>query len=230
MNNFYLFLLFYILPFTYLTAQDNGKWPETQNIEGRHLEPVSSYFDLYNFEIIYYQKIRELLTRVDSNFVLKLRFLIIPSFTPEYVIQLEYNRTTRNYRLLMRQPEKSIWYSRYDSIDYQKINIKEQSAIIDSVSANKLIMLYKTAIMDARFKEKKYMILDGTSIYFTVVSFSSTMTAKTTSPPVNTPVGELIKLSETLGNMLGKGKTHIHFSKDFNRRIDALIRRFRKND
>ena len=56
-----------------------------------HLKPVGGIYDIYDFEFEYYSKVRKVLFNglTDSP---EIRFQVIPSFIPESVLDIEFDR------------------------------------------------------------------------------------------------------------------------------------------
>jgi len=73
-----------------------------------HLEPVRGIFDVYDFQLEYYPRVRKVLFSGLSNKP-EIRFLVMPSFTPEYVLDIEFDRKNNKYYMVYHICEQMIW-------------------------------------------------------------------------------------------------------------------------
>lgn len=61
-----------------------------------HLEPAKNYFDLYDYQYEYYGKVKSLLLNgLDDR--PKIRLLVFPSFSKEYIFQIENDENSTEY-------------------------------------------------------------------------------------------------------------------------------------
>ncbi len=99
-----------------------------------HLEPVGSIYDIYDFQFAYYSKVRKVLFEGLTNFP-EIRFQVMPSFTPENVLDIEYDTENGKYYLVYHICEKMIWYNeKWDEIKVDKYRsaylVKETDVMI----------------------------------------------------------------------------------------------------
>ena len=75
-----------------------------------HLEPASSVFNVLDYQFEYYSKVRNILFKdLDDN--PEFRFFVMPSFSPENVLDICLNRDTKKYFITYHIGDNSIWYS-----------------------------------------------------------------------------------------------------------------------
>ena len=65
-----------------LPCTDIGQFAE------KRLRPVRGVFDIYDYQLDYYYKVRKILL-TGSNEKPIIRFLVLPSFTPENVLEIK---------------------------------------------------------------------------------------------------------------------------------------------
>ncbi len=75
-----------------------------------HLEPTNSIFTILNYEFEYYSQVRNILFKdLDDN--PEFRYLVMPSFSPENVLNIGLNHYTKKYFITYHIGNTSIWYS-----------------------------------------------------------------------------------------------------------------------
>ncbi|MCV9386188.1 hypothetical protein [Reichenbachiella ulvae] len=168
-----------------------SNYVERTAIESDHLEPVDSYFDYFKYEIDYKNKIRSFLLDTLNKRPLA-RLLVLPSFTSEYVINLENIEGT--YVVTKVSVDRSIWYA--ENPDDIKIIISERS--ISKTLADKIDNLFETALDQTKYKNNGMMGTDGTTYYFTSIGNSGRRTATKWSPRKGTKINQLIGITEAL--------------------------------
>ena len=94
-----------------------------------HLEPVDSIYDIYDFQFEYYSKIRKVLFDGLTNSP-EIRFQVMPSFTPECVLDIEFDRDKEKYFIVYHICEKMIWYNE----KWKEVKVKKYKTEIDKES------------------------------------------------------------------------------------------------
>lgn len=126
-----------------------------------HLKPLNDIFTIFDYQFEYYSKVRTVLFKGLSDGP-EIRFLIMPSFTPENVLDIEFDRKNNKYLLVHHICEKMIWanknWNQNNVIVYKKDISKEY---VDSIKA-----LFKIAISRTRYSDEKMLGLDGTNFQF----------------------------------------------------------------
>jgi len=118
-----------------------------------------------------------------------IRFFIIPSFTPESILDIEFDRTTKKYMLVYQVCDKNIWYNK--NIKQVKITRKSKEIAIESVTL--INSLFETAIQGVKYIEEPVLRCDGENYFFTVNKLGI-KTGKTWSPNKNTKMKRLVNI------------------------------------
>ncbi len=157
-----------------------------------HLEPVSGYFDLYEYKYQYYSNIKSILFKdlYDSP---EIRYFVRPSFTPEYVLQIEYNREKKIYYIVFHKAQKSIWYTKKK----KSIKVKKTRKKISKKDVELIKKLYINAIKKTKYGQKDISYFDGITYTFTVAN-KGLKSGETHSPKQNTKMYELIQINEKI--------------------------------
>jgi hypothetical protein len=201
-----------------------------------HLEPVNGTFDIYNFQFEYYSKVRKILFR-DLSDNPEIRFMTMPSFSPENVLQIECDRDRKNYYCTFHICDNIIWYNK--DKDWENITVKKYRKAIEKQSAELIKSLYELAISQTRFykikKNENGDVLvtiraDGNDYYFSVNKYGQ-KSGTVWSPGKNTKMAELVAISNEL---IEKTKEEnegagIVFDNDFRERIKNLTALLQEN-
>ncbi len=197
-------------------AQDESIEPDFNEIEfemADHLRPVRGFFSAYNFQFEYYIKIRRTLFKglSDSPFI---RFQVMPSFSPENVLDIEYDRETDQYYIVYHNGEKMIW--KVD--DWNNIEIKKYKKTIDKSSAELVKSLFEKAILQTKYADNEIPGTDGTDYYFSINDFG-TKTGMVWSPSKGSLMGRLVEVGKELIRLAKSAEESISFNKEF---IDSI--------
>jgi hypothetical protein len=165
-------------------------------INDEHLEPVSVIFDIFDYQFEYYSKVRQVLFNGLTDYP-EIRFLVMPSFTPENVLDIEFNRDNNKYYLKYHICDKNIWYN----TTFDKVNVNKFSTEIDKESVEKIKSLFSIAIAQVRFSpavdldEDVEIIIrtDGIRYYFTNQHYGL-KTGTTHSPDKGTKMKKLVDI------------------------------------
>jgi hypothetical protein len=198
-----------------------------------HLEPVNGIFDIYDYQFEYYSKVREILFKglFDKP---EIRFLTMPSFSPENVLQIDCDKDRKNYYCTFHICDSIIWYNWYDKNEnLENMTVKKYRKAIEKQSVELIKSLYDLAISQTKFYEIEKdengnelitMGTDGENYYLSVNRYGQ-KTGKVWSPGKNTKMAELIAISDELIEKTKEENDHaiIVFDNDFRKRIKKLI-------
>ncbi|MGB6083158.1 hypothetical protein [Moheibacter sp.] len=190
-----------------------------------HLEPAKNYFDLYDYQYEYYGKVKSLLLNgLDDR--PKIRLLVFPSFSKEYIFQIENDEnSTEYYNIIVKEPtEGSIWGITEGNPDFN-INVTTYTSKLKKEDYTLLYQLIYPAIIKTKFRTDNSSGLDGTT-YLLSIWDSGIKSSKTWSPR-NPNLKELIFILETVADKARKNK-EISFSKDFKQTITILTQKLNK--
>lgn len=106
-----------------------------------HLTPGSDIYSIFDFQFDYYSKVRTILFNGLSDKP-EIRLLIMPSFTPENVLDIQRDKENDNYYLIYHICEIRIWSNK----NKEEIKVKEYKTEIDSASVQSIKSLFLKAI------------------------------------------------------------------------------------
>lgn len=179
----YTIIISLILSFLY-----NSKMSGQEN----HLEPLEDIFSVYNYKFEYYSIVREKLYKNLSDSP-EIRFLTMPSFSGENVLQIDFDKKTQKYYIQYNAAKKNIWYSE----EKRKVEIMTFKKEIDKKSVELVTNLFKKVILGVRYREKEGFARDGTNYYFMVWDFGI-KGGKIWSPDKDSNMGELVEIGNQL--------------------------------
>lgn len=190
-----------------------------------HLEPVNSYFDLYDYQYKYYEKVKNLLFNGLSDKP-KIRMVIFPSFSKESIFQIEEDKNSNEYyNILLKEPvEGSIWGTNEGNPNF-KININTYKSKLYKKDFSILYELLYSAIIKTKFKTDNSSGLDGTTYYLSIWDFGIKSTEIWS--PRNPNLKELLFILETIADK-ARNEEEITFSKDFTNSISTLTQKLNK--
>jgi hypothetical protein len=157
-----------------------------------NLEPVKDIFSVYDFQFEYYSRVRKILFNHLSDKP-QIRFLVMPSFTPENVLDIELDRENNKYFIVYHICEEMIW----DNDKWKRIKVNEYRKEINQESAELVKTLFKKAILKSKFNEAKFPGLDGVSYYFSYFEFGM-KSGSVWSPESGTNMGRLVAIGNEL--------------------------------
>jgi len=169
-------------------------------------EPNKSIFELYNYQLEYYSKIRAtLLEGLNDN--PKVRFLVLPSFEEEYVFQIDGDKNSKNLFATLNLAKRSIWSSKNKT----KLKPLKYKATISNDDSNLLHLVFSSFINKIHYeiKIKKIDYTDGISYYLSVRD-GGLKSGKIRAPKPNFHV--LINVVDDLIRQLRIGKSNILIS------------------
>jgi hypothetical protein len=169
--------------------------------QGDHLQPVGGIFDVYDYQLEYYSKIRKILFEGLSNRP-AIRFLVLPSFTKEHVLDIEENRETKKYYLVYQEVDKMIWQNEKPA----EIELKQFRKEINEESVELIRKLFLKALRQTRHSDDETFGVDGDNYYFFARDSESGFLSGTVwSPNDSTSLGRLVDVGNKLIS-LSKGK------------------------
>jgi hypothetical protein len=190
-----------------------------------NLEPVNSYFDIFDFQQTYYQKIKVTLFENLSDTPI-IRMLVKTSFGKEYVFQIEKDSTTnQKYSIIINEPEESAIWEILQNDENIKINTKTYKSSINNQDVNLLRMLLYSAIIKTQFRTDNMSGLDGTTYNLSV--WDTGLKSAQIWSPQNRELKELIFIMENIIEKSKKEKEVI-LSKDLKNQIINLTKQFNK--
>lgn len=124
-------------------------------LNAQSLLPNESIFDIKNYQWVYFAKVSYKLFENLSDDP-KVRIVVKPSFSPEYVFQIEKNKEEIYFAKLNVASEK-IWYSK----NFDSVTIQEFSAEIEEDDAELFSEILSKILKNTHFKSKPNFTTDG---------------------------------------------------------------------
>ena len=185
--------------------------------KGDHLEPVGGIYAIYDFQFEYYSKVRKVLFDglTDSP---EIRFQVMPSFTPENVLDIEFDRENEKYFIVYHICEKMIWYNE----KWEKVKVKKYRTEIDKESVETIKTLFDIAISQTKFPEEETMGLDGANYYFSINKFGL-KSGTVWSPSEGTKMRRLVKIGFSLVELAKSNKSIVRLDDKLKLEIESLI-------
>lgn len=184
---------------------------------GDHLEPVGSIYDIYDFQFAYYSKVRKVLFEGLTNFP-EIRFQVMPSFTPENVLDIEYDTEKGKYYLVYHICEKMIWYNE----KWDEIKVDKYRTQIDEESVELIKTLFDIVISQSRFFDEETIGFDGTNYYFSIKR-NGLKSGTVWSPSAGTKISRLIEIGYELIKLAKSEKELVKIDIDLQKKIENLI-------
>lgn len=174
-------LIFFIIIGTFgnLRAQD-------------HLEPIRGVFDIYDYQFEYYLKVREILFEGLSDDP-ETRYLVMPSFTGENVLDISKDNTDK-YSIEYHVAEPSIWHSIQDKKKKVKVKVEKIKKEISTEDAQLITLLFKKAVANVKYPDKKIYGFDGVNYYFTAQNQSGQIW----SPQSGSKMAKLVEIGNRI--------------------------------
>lgn len=198
-----------------------------QNVKAQssndHLQPLEGIYDMPDFLFDYYTKVRKVLFyELSAN--PEIRFQVMPSFTPEEILQIEYDKSTDKHKLVYRICEDMIWSNE----NWEKVKIKEFISEINKESVDLLKELFVLAISKTRFPENEHFGLDG-DYYFFSINNLSLKSGTVWSPQDGTKMKKLVDIGLELIDMIKSEKKLQKMDNVLQKRIENLINELKQN-
>ena len=186
--------------------------------KGDHLEPVGGIYAIYDFQFEYYSKVRKVLFDglTDSP---EIRFQVMPSFTPENVLDIELDRENEKYFIVYHICEKGIW----DNEDWEKVKVKKYRTEIDKESVETIKILFDIAISQTKFPAEERGGKGGGSYYFSINKFFGLKSGKVWSPSDETQMRRLVDIGFSLVELAISDKSIVGLDDKLKLEIECLI-------
>jgi hypothetical protein len=203
MDKYKNLLMFFLafLTFGNLKAQD-------------HLEPVEGVFNLYDFQIEYYPKVRKILFDGLSDNP-EIRYLIMPSFSGEKVLDINKEFASGKYFINFHVAEPSVWNSIQS--DNKEVKVKKIKKEISAKDIELIKTLFKKAILTVKYPDKETNGFDGTNYYFASSNKSGTIW----SPKSGSKMSKLVEIGNGIAEFSKNEKTDL--DEEFVVKIKMLI-------
>ena len=182
-----------------------------------NLEPVAGFFGIYDFEFEYYSKVKKVLFTGLSDSP-EIRFQVFPSFSSEYVLDIEFNQEDNTYYLVYHIAETSIW----DTDNWGTIEVNSTKKPISKEAAELVKRLFEKAILKTHYPERPRMGNDGTTYYFSVKEYGQ-RTGKVWSPSKGTKMSKLVAVGQILKKLSMDSKEQVEFDNLTVEFIEGLI-------
>jgi len=181
-----------------------------------HLEPTLGIFNIYDYQFEYYSNVRKILFDGLTD-TPEIRFLKMPSFTPENVLDIEYDRTSNNYYLIFHICEKMIW----DNDKWKKTKVIKVRKIITKKSVDLIKELFEKAIMQVQYPKEVTRGLDGENYYFSIYK-NGIKSGKIWSPDQGTRMHRLVEIGNMLIELSKSNLEPVEFNATFKEDIIKL--------
>ncbi|MDR2148277.1 MAG: carboxypeptidase-like regulatory domain-containing protein, partial [Tannerella sp.] len=187
-------------------------------INNEHLEPSDGIFD----GSAYHSKVRQILFNGLTD-APEIRLLVMPAFTPENVLDIEYDENKNKYYLKYHICDKNVWYNK----NSHKIKVFKYKTEIDKESVELIKSLIETAVDQARFPpqpgedDEIVVKADGVRYYFTGKNHGL-KTGVTHSPAKGTLMERLVDIGNQLIELAKSGKKITKLDDNLYRKIENL--------
>jgi len=192
---------------------------------GDHLDPVLGIFDIADFQVEYYSKVRKVLFSELPDRP-EIRFHVMPSFTPEHVLDIEFNRENVKYYFIYRICEQMIW----NNEKWETVKVNTFRKEVDKESVKLIKSLFSTAINQVKYPPALEegsaisIMLDGTGYYFTVNEYGyGRQSGMVRSPDNGTKMHKLVSIGEQLIEFTKSDRIIVKFDDKLQKEIEELI-------
>lgn len=196
-----------------------------------HLIPEVGIFNTTNSHLEYYSNVRKVLFQ-GLDFRPLARLLILPSFTPESVVEIEFDRTNNKLYVVYQIGEKMIW-NNYNLEQLKLTKIKKE---ITKESAQLIRKLFETAVVCTKESDDekitmvgenfsvttKHLSVDGEEYIFTA-NIPIPKTGTTHSPPAESKMGRLVNIGLELITLAKSCNEPIEFDSSTKDKVTQLI-------
>src|SRR5690606_12151585 len=190
------------------------------------LKPNDNYFDLPEYRLEYYQKIKgKLFDGLGEDF--NVRMLVRPSFDAEYVFQID--RDIKNYEaesfvVRFHKSKSNLWYAK----NYQKINVKKHEALINREDAELLTNVFVKVIQTTRYERNDFIISDGTNYLLSVFEYGVGVMSGNVQSPRDNEIKGLIDVVQNLIEQT-ESKKGIKLSEEAKTVLKHIVKEIEKN-
>jgi len=183
-----------------------------------HLEPVGGIYDIYDFQFEYYSKVRKVLFNGLTDKP-EIRFQVMPSFTPESVLDIQFDRDNKKYYLVYHICEQMIWHS---DKNWENVKVNKFKTEIGKESVDLIKFLFDIAIAQVKFPKEEIMGLDGTNYYFSVDKYGL-KSGTVWSPSKGSKMQRLVDIGNKLIELAKSKKEIVEIDEKFQQEIKKLI-------
>ena len=203
-------------------------WITKAQVNSDYLEPARGTFEVSDSSLEYYSIVRKLLFDGLSDNP-EIRFLEMPSFTPESVLDIEFDRAKSEYFMSYRISEQNIWYAP----NRKEVKVEKFRIEIEKKSVELLKTLFYIATSQVKYpppiiNEDGSLTVarsfDGTSYYFTTNQYYKIRTGMTHSPSKGSKMHKLVNVGYKLVELAKSDKGFVGFDDAFQREIKELIK------
>jgi len=188
------------------------------NAQDDHLKPVEGIFSIPGYEFDYYSAVRKILFKGLPDYP-DVRFVVIPSFTSELVLDIEFDKEKEQCYLYYHRANPSIWYN----IGKKKITVDSTKKHINYSSFILIKTLFNYAISKAKYQQDSLTSVgvDGQTYFFSVSSIPD-KTATIWSPAEGSKMAKLVKIANHLVDLARSESDEIEFDADYRKEIVEL--------
>ena len=191
------------------------------------LFPITGFYDVFDGGLGYYLKIRQVLFAGLSDRP-EIRFQAIPSFSPEHVLNIEFDRNSNKYYMNYHICEPMLWRNLENP---EKVKVNKFRTEIDKASVALVKSLFDEAIIQARYPEiyKKddcefVVMADGTRYLFTLGWPGYPLrSGYTRSPSEGTKMKKLVDIGYELIELAVSNKETVTIDDKLQMKIEKLI-------
>ena len=199
-----------------------------------HLEPELGFFEIDDRQVEYYTKVRsKLFNGLTVN--PEIRFQVMPSFSPENVLDIEFDRNNNKYYLIYHICKEKIWNHK----NWKNIKVDRFKTEIDKKSVELIQSLFFIAVNQAKRPHLEIEIidgpdeqlilikglkipLDGTRYYFTATKYYK-RSGVTHSPVHGSKMKKLVDIGYELIELAKSQKEIVEFDEELQEKIEKLI-------
>lgn len=187
-----------------------------------HLEPVDLYFNLSESDLEYAKNMREILFEKLEDKP-EIRILVLPSFHPEYVLDIVEEKDPEE-KVLYLNMAKDFIYDAESGEDLEKISLYKFRVQIDKESFDLIYKLIQTAIYQARYNkpERSLIRVDGTNYYFSIYD-DGLKSGTVWSPSEESKMGRLVDVSQHLVKLTIESNGTLKINEELQTKIELLI-------
>ena len=142
----------------------------------------------------------------------------MPSFTPENVLDIEFDIEKNKYYIVYHICEKMIWYN--DELD--KIKVYKYKSEINKESVELIKRLFEIAIFQSRFTENDRTGIDGENYYFSIYKYGM-KSGTVWSPSEKTNMRKLVDIGLNMIELVKHKDSIVKIENKLQDKIEALI-------
>ena len=184
-----------------------------------HLEPVSGFYYTFDHQFEYYSKIRNILFKGLTDTPI-LRFVVVPSFTQEHVLDIEGN--DGKYYLVFQKVDKPIWGNNHP----EAIELKTYRKEIAKESVDLVQKLFLSALEQTRYPERGTHGNDGVNFFFSTWGDFQLLSGTVWSPREGTKLRRLSDIGYDLISMTQADGKEVTLKPHVKEKIEKLMGEF----